>query len=174
MIYLNKLSYVIQLHGLIYDSFYKDKDIDANFRDDLSNKQFMNHKDKAMFITNQVIDSIFDLAKINKKINLFEVKKEADGKPIGFLVVTDQLQLIYSFGIFPKARGQYSKAFMDLILKAYPNYQFALYDRNERAIQWLQKNGYLIVLTDQDHEGRGYSVLEHFQRVNDLTSVLSL
>jgi len=174
MIYLNKLSYVIQLHGLIYDSFYKDKDIDANFRDDLSSKQFMNHRDKAMFITNQVIDSIFDLAKINKKINLFEVKKEADGKPIGFLVVTDQLQLIYSFGIFPEARGQYSKAFMDLILKAYPNYQFALYDRNERAIQWLQKNGYLIVLTDQDHEGRGYSVLEHFQRFNDLTSVLSL
>jgi hypothetical protein len=126
MIYLNRLSYVIQLHGLIYDSFYKDKDIDANFRDDLSIKQFMSHKDKAMFITNQVIDSIFDLAKINKKINLFEVKKEADGKPIGFLVVTDQLQLIYSFGIFPEFRKEYSKAFMDLILKAYPNYQFAL------------------------------------------------
>jgi hypothetical protein len=174
MIYLNKLSYVIQLHGLIYDSFYKDKDIDANFRDDLSSKQFMNHRDKAMFITNQVIDSIFDLAKINKKINLFEVKKEADGKPIGFLVVTDQLQLIYSFGIFPEFRKEYSKSFMDLILKAYPNYQFALYNRNERAIQWLQKNGYLIVLEDEDHERRKYSVFEHFQRVNDLTSVLSL
>lgn len=172
MIYLNRLSYVIQLHGLIYDSFYKDKNIDANFRDDLSNKQFMNQRDKAMYITNQVIESIFDLARINKKLNLFEVKKEADGKPIGFLVVTDQLQLVYSFGIFPEFRGQYSKSFMDLILKAYPNYQFALYDRNERAIQWLQKNGYLIVLTDKDHEGRGYSVLEHFQRVNDLTSVL--
>lgn len=172
MIYLNRLSYVIQLHGLIYDSFYKDKNIDANFRDDLSIKQFMNQRDKAMYITNQIIESIFDLARINKKLNLFEVKKEADGKPIGFLVVTDQLQLIYSFGIFPKFRGQYSKAFMDLILKAYPNYQFALYDRNERAIQWLQKNGYLIVLTDNDHEGRGYSVLEHFQRVNDLKSVL--
>jgi hypothetical protein len=165
---------VIQLHGLIYDSFYKDKDIDANFRDDLSNKHFMNHKDKAMFITNQVIDSIFDLAKINKKINLFEVKKEADGKPIGFLVVTDQLQLIYSFGIFPEFRKEYSKDFMDLILKAYPNYQFALYNRNERAIQWLQKNGYLIVLEDEDHERRKYSVFEHFQRVNDLSSVLSL
>jgi hypothetical protein len=163
---------VIQLHGLIYDSFYKDKDIDANFRDDLSSKHFMNHKDKAMFITNQVIDSIFDLAKINKKINLFEVKKEADGKPIGFLVVTDQLQLIYSFGIFPEFRKEYSKAFMDLILKAYPNYQFALYNRNERAIQWLQKNGYLIILEDEDHDRRKYSVLEHFQRVNDLTSVL--
>ena len=172
MIYLNRLSYVIQLHGLIYDSFYKDKNIDANFRDDLSNKQFMNQRDKAMYITNQVIESIFDLARINKKLNLFEVKKEADGKPIGFLVVTDQLQLIYSFGIFPEFRGQYSKHFINLICKAYPNYQFALYDRNERAIQWLQKNGYLIVLTDQDHEGRGYSVLEHFQRVNDLKSVL--
>jgi hypothetical protein len=134
----------------------------------------MNDRDKAMYVTNQVIESIFDLAKINKKINLFEVKKEADGKPIGFIVVTDQLQLIYSFGIFPEARGQYSKEFIELIKKAYPNYQFALYNRNERAIQWLNNNGYLIVLTDQDHEGRGYSVLEHFQRVNDLTSVLSL
>ena len=172
MIYLNRLSYVIQLHGLIYDSFYKDKNIDANFRDDLSVKQFMNQRDKAMYITNQVIESIFDLARINKKLNLFEVKKESDGKPIGFLVVTDQLQLVYSFGIFPEFRGQYSKAFMDLILKAYPNYQFALYDRNERAIQWLQKNGYLIVLTDKDHEGRDYSVLEHFVKSHDLTSVL--
>jgi len=154
MIYLNRLSYVIQLHGLIYDSFYKDQLIDKYFRDDISNKSFMNDRDKAMYVTNQVIESIFDLARINKKINLFEVKKESDGKPIGFLVVTDQLKLVYSFGLFPKHRKEYSKEFIDLIKKAYPNYQFALYNRNERAIQWLKNNGYLIVLEDKDHEGR--------------------
>lgn len=132
----------------------------------------MNDRDKAMYISNQVLESIFDLARINKKLNLFEVKKEADGKPIGFLVVTDQLQLVYSFGIFPKFRKEYSKEFINLIKKAYPNYQFALYNRNERAIQWLQNNGYLIVLEDKDHERRTYSVLEHFERVNDLKSVL--
>lgn len=132
----------------------------------------MNDRDKAMYVTNQVIESIFDLARINKKLNLFEVKKESDGKPIGFLVVTDQLKLVYSFGIFPKYRKEYSKEFIELIKKAYPNYQFALYNRNERAIQWLNNNGYLKVLEDKDHEGRTYSVLEHFERVNDLTSVL--
>ena len=172
MIYLNRLSYVIQLHGLIYDSFYKDQSIDKYFRDDISKKSFMNDRDKAMYVSNQVIESIFDLARINKKLNLFEVKKESDGKPIGFLVVTDQLKLVYSFGIFPSFRDEYSKHFINLICKAYPNYQFALYNRNERAIYWLQKNGYLIVLEDKDHEGRDYCVLEHFERVNDLTSVI--
>jgi hypothetical protein len=172
MIYLNRLSYVIQLHGLIYDSFYKDQSIDKYFRDDISKKSFMNDRDKAMYVTNQVIESIFDLARINKKLNLFEVKKESDGKPIGFLVVTDQLKLVYSFGIFPKHRKEYSKEFIELIKKAYPNYQFALYNRNERAIQWLNNNGYLIVLEDKDHEGRDYCVLEYFVRTHDLTSVL--
>ncbi len=70
---------------------------------------------------------------------------------IGFLVVSLQYKILYSFGLNIKNRSQYSDIFFNKVSELMHNcFGCGLYNKNERGIKFLLRNGMEIVLQDEE------------------------
>lgn len=76
---------------------------------------------------------------------------DAQGFTIGFLVVSLQYQILYSFGLNIKNRSQYSDIFFNKVSELMHNcFGCGLYNKNERGIKFLLRNGMEVVLRDEE------------------------
>jgi hypothetical protein len=74
-----------------------------------------------------------------------------DGYMIGFIVVSLQYQILYSFGLNIKFRKDFSEEFFNKISELLYNcFGCGLYNKNERGIKFLLRNGMEIVLRDEE------------------------
>jgi len=84
------------------------------------------------------------------QLNWYVVCNEL-GFTIGFLVVSLQYQILYSFGLHIKNRSQYSDIYFNKVSELMNNcFGCGLYNKNIRGIKFLLRNGMEIVLHDEE------------------------
>lgn len=87
---------------------------------------------------------ILDIMEMDENLSLIGV--DDDRKMIGFIVLSEKLSLLYSFGINVKYRNKdmLSAIFNYAALKLKYKFYSVMYEHNTRAIDWLQKCGMVI------------------------------
>ena len=98
---------------------------------------------------NDTYNRILEESKISELYTYLVTNKE--GYIIGFIVVSLQYQILYSFGLNIKYRKEYSEEFFNKISELLYNcFGCGLYNKNERGINFLLRNGMEIVLRDEE------------------------
>jgi hypothetical protein len=98
---------------------------------------------------NDTYNRILNESKISELYSYLVCSEE--GYIIGFLVVSLQYQILYSFALNIKNRSQYSDIFFNKISELMHNcFGCGLYNKNERGIKFLLRNGMEIVLRDEE------------------------
>jgi hypothetical protein len=98
---------------------------------------------------NDTYNRILTESKISELHKYLVTNKE--GYIIGFIVVSLQYQILYSFGLNIKFRKEFSEEFFNKISDLLYNcFGCGLYNKNERAIKFLLRNGMEIVLHDEE------------------------
>lgn len=91
---------------------------------------------------------------INNDVNVYKVEDE--GKFIGYFGDTDN-KFLNGFFVLPKERSLYTPFVWDMIKDHFNNnFKTAVFNHNERAVKFLQKNGCKLNEVVNTDDGIGY------------------
>lgn len=87
---------------------------------------------------------ILELMEMDEDISLIGI--DSDRNMIGFIIVSEKLSLLYSFGINSKYRNKemLSAIFNYVVKKLKYRFYSVMFEYNTRAINWLKKCGMVI------------------------------
>jgi len=87
---------------------------------------------------------IRDMMELDEKLSLLGI--EFENKSIGFIVLSEKLSMLYSFGVNVEYRKKEILSSIFNYIKAKLDYEFysVMYVYNTRAIKWLQNCGFEI------------------------------